>query len=222
MNTSIPKNIKRLRQRAGLTQEQMAEKLFVTRQTVSLWENGKTQPDIQTLERIAECFEVELMAVLYGEMPNNSQHDSKPLTLNRWLLLCTAIWGISFFLIKLFFGLNFQASVNDWDRIWFFLFGYIAKGLDYYWLPAMGLLFGGGIGWLSRNKKLKIGWLFKSLVTIACVIGCGFICVRMNNSLFFQQHTWRKHIAVWMVTLLFSVASWSTLQLVERIKNRTK
>ena len=48
MNTSISKNIKRLRQQAGLTQEQMAEKLFVTRQTVSLWENSKTQPDIQT------------------------------------------------------------------------------------------------------------------------------------------------------------------------------
>ena len=50
MNTSIPKNIKRLRQQASLTQDQLAEKLFVTRQTVSLWENGKTQPDIETLE----------------------------------------------------------------------------------------------------------------------------------------------------------------------------
>ena len=35
MNTSISKNIKRLRQQTGMTQEQMAEKLFVTRQTVS-------------------------------------------------------------------------------------------------------------------------------------------------------------------------------------------
>ena len=59
MNTSIPKNIKRLRQQAGLTQEQLAEKLFVTRQTVSLWENGKTQPDIETLERIAACCTAE-------------------------------------------------------------------------------------------------------------------------------------------------------------------
>ena len=66
MNTSISKNIKRLRQQAGMTQEQMAEKLFVTRQTVSLWENGKTQPDIQTLEHISECFDVDLMTVLYG------------------------------------------------------------------------------------------------------------------------------------------------------------
>ena len=80
MNTSISKNIKRLRQQAGLTQEQMAEKLFVTRQTVSLWENGKTQPDIQTLERIAECFGVELMTVLYGaEMPGNCENRREKL-----------------------------------------------------------------------------------------------------------------------------------------------
>lgn len=52
MNTSIPKNIKRLRQKAGMTQEQLAENMFVTRQTVSLRENGRTQPDIQTLERL--------------------------------------------------------------------------------------------------------------------------------------------------------------------------
>lgn len=35
-----------------LTQEQLAEKLYVTRQAVSRWENGKTQPDLQTLGRI--------------------------------------------------------------------------------------------------------------------------------------------------------------------------
>ena len=83
MNTSISKNIKRLRQQAGLTQEQMAEKLFVTRQTVSLWENGKTQPDIQTLERIAECFGVELMTVLYGNSLPKSEEEQRKEALIR-------------------------------------------------------------------------------------------------------------------------------------------
>ena len=77
MNTSISKNIKRLRQQTGMTQEQMAEKLFVTRQTVSLWENGKTQPDIQTLERIAECFGVELMTVLYRNSLPKSEEEQR-------------------------------------------------------------------------------------------------------------------------------------------------
>lgn len=84
MNTSIQKNIKRLRQNAGMTQEQLAEKLFVTRQTVSLWENGKTQPDIQTLERLAEAFGVELVAVLYGSAVPGSAEEQQRKALIRW------------------------------------------------------------------------------------------------------------------------------------------
>ena len=93
MNTSISKNIKRLRQQTGMTQEQMAEKLFVTRQTVSLWENGKNQPDIQTLERIAECFGVELMTVLYGNSLPKSEEDQRKEALIRWLVIVIAVYA---------------------------------------------------------------------------------------------------------------------------------
>lgn len=92
MNTSISKNIKRLRQQAGLTQEQMAERLFVTRQTVSLWENGKTQPDIQTLERIAEVFNVDLMTVLYGvSFPKREEAQRKDALLH-WGIITVALF----------------------------------------------------------------------------------------------------------------------------------
>ncbi len=47
----IGKNIKRLRERNHMTQEELAEKLFVTRQAISKWENGKTEPDIETLQK---------------------------------------------------------------------------------------------------------------------------------------------------------------------------
>ena len=44
-------NIRRFREAKGLTQEQLAERLNVTRQAVSNWETEKTQPDIDTLQR---------------------------------------------------------------------------------------------------------------------------------------------------------------------------
>lgn len=66
MNMSIDKNIRHLRKQKGWTQEELAQRLFVTRQTVSLWELGKVRPDIETLEQIAVCFQVELSQVLYG------------------------------------------------------------------------------------------------------------------------------------------------------------
>lgn len=60
------KNIKRLRQREKLTQEQVAERLHVTRQAVSSWETGKTQPDIETLAALAAVLGTDANELIYG------------------------------------------------------------------------------------------------------------------------------------------------------------
>jgi transcriptional regulator with XRE-family HTH domain len=56
VNTSI----KDLRKKKNMTQDELAEKLKVTRQAVSNWETGKTQPDIETLTQLAEVFDVSV------------------------------------------------------------------------------------------------------------------------------------------------------------------
>lgn len=56
---NVAKNIKKIRLESGITQEELAEKLFVTRQTISNWENGKSQPDIETLTTLAEVLSVD-------------------------------------------------------------------------------------------------------------------------------------------------------------------
>jgi len=62
----IGKNIKELRQMKNMTQDELAEKLFVTRQTVSNYETGKSRPDVEMLTRIAETLETDPNTVLYG------------------------------------------------------------------------------------------------------------------------------------------------------------
>ena len=49
-----------------MTQDELAEVLCVTRQAVSNWENEKTQPDIDTLNSIAETLEVTVEELIYG------------------------------------------------------------------------------------------------------------------------------------------------------------
>lgn len=66
-SNSVGKNIKKLRSEKGITQEQLAERLHVTRQAVSNWETGKTQPDIETLSMMAECFEITVEELIYGK-----------------------------------------------------------------------------------------------------------------------------------------------------------
>ena len=62
----IGKNIRDLRNQAGLSQEQLAARLFVTRQTISNYENGRTRPDVEQILRLAEVFGTDANAVLYG------------------------------------------------------------------------------------------------------------------------------------------------------------
>lgn len=59
--------IKLFRTEKGMNQEQLAEWLHVTRQAVSNWETGKTQPDIETLTQLAECFGVSVEQLIYGK-----------------------------------------------------------------------------------------------------------------------------------------------------------
>lgn len=65
--SSVSKNIKRLRLSSGMTQDQLAAELHVTRQAVSNWENGKTQPDLETLRSLADVFETDEMELIYGK-----------------------------------------------------------------------------------------------------------------------------------------------------------
>ena len=53
-----------LRNRAGLSQDELAEKLFVTRQAVSRWENGETTPNTETLKLLSRLFDVSINTLL--------------------------------------------------------------------------------------------------------------------------------------------------------------
>lgn len=72
-NNSIARNIKKLRTEKGLTQQQLADKLFVTRQTVSNWENGKIMPDVNMLMNISQDLETDLNSLLYYETPTDKK-----------------------------------------------------------------------------------------------------------------------------------------------------
>lgn len=66
---TISQNLKDLRRLSGLTQEQVAEKVGLTRQAISGYESGRTQPDLAMLEQLAEVYGVEITDVLYGAGP---------------------------------------------------------------------------------------------------------------------------------------------------------
>ena len=56
--------IHELRTRRGLSQDELAEKIFVTRQAVSRWENGETVPNVDTLKLLSKFFDVSINTLL--------------------------------------------------------------------------------------------------------------------------------------------------------------
>ena len=65
-NKDIAKRLKELRVKRGLTQEELADKLFLTRQAVSRWEKEKSLPDYSTLDLLSKEYKVSLDYILFG------------------------------------------------------------------------------------------------------------------------------------------------------------
>lgn len=68
-----------LRTQQGLSQNQLAEKVFVTRQAVSRWETGKTTPNTETLKLLSQLFSVSIHTLLGAPQHLICQCCSMPL-----------------------------------------------------------------------------------------------------------------------------------------------
>lgn len=71
----LNENIKALRKNKGFTQDELASRLNVVRQTVSKWEKGYSVPDAEMLQRIAEIFETDVSHLLGNPIEENSNVD---------------------------------------------------------------------------------------------------------------------------------------------------
>ena len=64
----IGRQIRNYRTKAELSQEQLADLVFVSRQTISNWENDKNYPDIKSLVLLSEVFQVSLDQLVKGDL----------------------------------------------------------------------------------------------------------------------------------------------------------
>ena len=79
MKLNFAENIRKLRRENGLTQEQLAEKVGVSFQTVSRWETGVVYPDIELLPVLAELFETRV-----DELIGCTKNDKDKILEKRW------------------------------------------------------------------------------------------------------------------------------------------
>jgi len=91
VNTVLAANIFKYRKKIGLSQEELAQKLGVTFQAVSKWENAKAAPDIALLPNIADIFECSIDD-LFSYMPRSEREelnifpgDSVPKSMKKYI-----------------------------------------------------------------------------------------------------------------------------------------
>ncbi len=128
---NLGSQIKKYRSELTLSQDELAEKIFVSRQSISNWENDKTYPDIKSLLLLSEVFQVSLDQLVKGDIEKmkkeistqelaSFQKDSIIMTVFFLLMLITPIplahflgwWGMAVYLLICAAGLYFALRVE--------------------------------------------------------------------------------------------------------------
>ena len=131
----LNKQIKKYRTDANLSQEELADKIFVSRQTISNWETGKNYPDIKSLVLMSEVFQVSLDNLIKGDLERMKkeidtqeyarfQKDSSIFTVLFIVLLIAPVplvmlwkWlGLIFYLCLFAVGMYFAVRIEKYKK----------------------------------------------------------------------------------------------------------
>jgi transcriptional regulator with XRE-family HTH domain len=115
----VGKIIKEIRENAGLSQEQFAEKLAISRQTVSKWERGVALPDIENIMYISDLFNVSLDTIVKGDekMTKKIISDSKNAKITNKLFISLGFALIVFVFTSFILGLDFYRWFLDYYAV---------------------------------------------------------------------------------------------------------
>lgn len=92
--SKIAYNIKRLRTAKGITQEAFAKTVNVSRQAISSWETGRTQPDIEMIGTLAEALGVSIEELIYGEKRNVKTDDTEKAYVSKATVVLSIFGGL--------------------------------------------------------------------------------------------------------------------------------
>lgn len=93
-------HIKQNRQLKGISQEDLAQTIFVSRQTVSNWETGKTYPDVQSLLLLSNLFDVSVDSLIKGDLDTMEKiinEDARKIMALGWVILVGVVLSVAMF-----------------------------------------------------------------------------------------------------------------------------
>ena len=122
-------NLTKLRKESGMSQEQLAEELNVTRQAISKWESGTSMPDIDTVIALSEIFNVTTDYLLKGTKDKSKSAVSDEAKLKSTKIITETIFLTSI-LVFSFINLDICLILKE--------FGLIEFGVYSWWILCGG------------------------------------------------------------------------------------
>ena len=164
---SLHQNLRRLRAESGMTQEQVAGQLNITRQALSSYESGRTRPDIDMLQQLCRVYQTDLESLVYGDTERLQWERRVKLlafSLLGALLALTAVSSALLWSAHTFFPLTDGQIVQVRDAVVeaHFRLTDAWEGVDGIILTAalLGFLV---LLLLTRGKKRRVAWKKKVL-----------------------------------------------------------
>ena len=158
--------LQELRKKRGLTQEELAESLYVSRTAVSKWESGRGMPSIESLKAISKFFAVTLDALLSSEellVIAEDDHKQKEMYFQDMiygLLDCS----MSLLFLLPFFGQKVNGVIQEVSLLALTEISFYLKVL--YWIVVIGMTVlgvltlalrnGNGVFWVQNKRKASL------------------------------------------------------------------
>lgn len=104
--------LKTVREQKGITQQTLANYLFVSRQSVSRWESGSRYPDLMTAKKISEYFKISLDELISGDDIRNRQEIQPIMATEKAGRIQTAVYTAALLLIMIFALSKYYSSFS--------------------------------------------------------------------------------------------------------------
>lgn len=149
----LNERIKNCRRKSGLTQEQVAEAMGVSRQAVTKWENGQSAPSTENLFKLASLFGTTVDLLLPEQ--ENRQPDMKKK--KRYLILRSVLFTVVWYLLVFLIGFGIESI------------GAVERKYLIFWLLSSGAY---GVSFAVVLVLAVIGWMRVAFsLDIACLVG---------------------------------------------------
>ena len=160
----LAEKIMKLRKQQGWSQEDLAIRLDISRQSVSKWESGSNMPDISLLAELAEFYDVSIPEIIDGERKSENMNEEVKETVLKlsdytetinqkikgrlFVLTVIAIIGMIAFVIIEVMGLDTPGSI--YERV-----ASAGLGLDFGVLIVLAMYLSGFLGKIKARREMK-------------------------------------------------------------------